>query len=104
MTPDSGMPGIMSAFFVIFGIVFVISIFVGLFKFSQTREMAMKKGASESEAPAVALSGDLGTIASFVKGGSPTEDRIREVRHLQSQGLISAHQADQRVEEILRGA
>mgnify|MGYP003389010900 CR=1 FL=1 len=102
MNPDSGMPGFMTAFFVIFGIVFVISIFVGLFKFSQTREMAIKKGATESEATAVALSGDLGTVASFVKGVSSTEDRIREVRHLQEQGLITAQQAEQRVAEILR--
>lgn len=102
MNPDNGMPGFMSAFFVIFGIVFVIGIFVSIFKFSQTREMAMKKGATESEATAVALSGDLGTVASFVKGSGSTEDRIREVRHLQTQGLITAEQAEQRVAEILR--
>jgi len=96
------MPGFVSGFFVLFAIAAVASIVVGIFKFSQTREMAMKKGATESEATAVALSGDLGTVASFVKGGPSTEERIREVRHLQTEGLITAEQAEQRIAEILR--
>lgn len=100
MDPQQASDGL-SAFFVLFGVLFLVAIGVSIFKFSQTRQMALKKGATESEATALALSGDIGTAASFVKSGS-TEQRVREVRHLQSQGLISHEQAEARVAEILR--
>jgi hypothetical protein len=80
--------------------------------------MAIRKGATGAEATAVALSGDLGTTAAFYKSGAsgtahrppPTSetgrsaaDRIREVRSLEAQGLITAEQAEARVDEILKG-
>jgi hypothetical protein len=69
--------------------------------------MALRKGASEREANVVALSGDLGTAAAYVKPptGAVTrtpEERIREVRDLRAKELITAEQAEQRVAEILR--
>lgn len=102
---DEDPAGAMSGFMIIFFVIFAVAIGVSIFKFSQTRQMALKKGASEAEATAVALSGDVATAATFLKGEAPrsTEERIREVRSLQEQGLITSEQADQRVAEILRG-
>lgn len=106
MLPGENDPsGAMSGFMVLFFIAFIAVIGISIFKFSQTRQMAMKKGASEAEATAVALSGDVATAATFLKSDAPksAEERIREVRSLHSQGLITAEQAERRVEEILRG-
>lgn len=94
--------GDMGGFIALFVIVALLAIGTSIFKFSQTRQMALKKGATESEATALALSGDVGTAASFVKNDDSNEERIREVRHLQQQGLITVEQAEQRVAEILR--
>lgn len=107
--PDSGgMPAIMGVFFAIFVIVAIASIVLSLVKFSRTRQMAMGKGATDAEATAIALSGDVGTAAAFIKPaqgpqGRSSAERIGEVRSLQSGGLITAEQAETRIAEILRG-
>jgi hypothetical protein len=108
-------PGIPSGFIIIFVLFFLFAIGTSIFKFSQTRQMAMKKGATEAEATAIAMSGDVGTAASFVKHperSTPLDDdasderpaaaRIAEVRSLVQQGLITQEQADTRIAEILR--
>ena len=101
---DTGMPAIIGFFFFVFIVVVIVSIVVALLKFSRTRQMAIDKGATEDEALAVALSGDVGTAAAFVKPATarPAAERVREVRALQTQGLITDAQAEQRVAEILK--
>ncbi len=102
---DTGMPAIMGVFFFIFVVVLIVSVVMAAIKFSRTRQMALDKGASENDALAVALSGDVGTAAAFVKSAPtsrPTADRVREVRELQSQGLITEEQAESRIAEILK--
>jgi hypothetical protein len=83
----------------------VVSIVVAVYKFSQTRQMAMKRGATEGEATVLAMSGPIGAAAAYVAPGAPqsSEARITEVRALQAKGLISAEQAETRVAEILKG-
>jgi len=109
---NDGVPAVFGIFIFIFLVVFVLSITLAIYKFSQTRQMAMKKGASEGEATVLALSGPVGTAAAFVapnpaghpgQGPASTETRIREVRALQSKGLITPEQAEARVDEILKG-
>jgi hypothetical protein len=112
-TDSGGFPAIFSIFIFLFLVMFVVSITVGIYKFSQTRQMAMKKGATQGEATVLAMSGPVGTAAAFVAANqsspsSPSrppsaEDRIREVRALQAKGLITTEQADARVDEILKG-
>jgi hypothetical protein len=105
MPSDQGTPAIFGVFVFIFIVVFVVAVATSIFKFSKTRQMALEKGASENEATAVALSGDLGTAAAYVKQSAPARpatERVREVRELQAQGLITEAQADARVAEILR--
>jgi hypothetical protein len=105
MPSDQGPPAIFGVFVVIFFVVLVVSITTAIFKFSKTRQMALEKGASENEATAVALSGDIGTAAAYVKQPAPARpatERVREVRELQAQGLITEAQADARIAEILR--
>ena len=105
MPVDQGPPAIFGVFVFIFIVVFIVSIGTAIFKFSKTRQMALEKGASQNEATAVALSGDIGTAAAYVKppeAQRPATERVREVRELQAQGLITEAQADQRVAEILR--
>lgn len=97
----------MGGFAVIFVLFFVFAIGATIFKFTQTRQMALKKGATEAEATAIAMSGDVGTAASFVKHDTPDTERpasarIAEVRSLLDQGLITQDQADARISEILR--
>ena len=102
---DSGMPAIIGIFFFIFIVVTIVAITMSVVKFTRTRQMAIDKGATDSEALAVALSGDVGTAAAFVKPATanrPAAERVREVRELQSQGLITEAQADIRIAEILR--
>lgn len=105
---DSGLPGIFGAFFAIFILMFIGGIVLSVVKFSRTRQMAMDKGATDAEATAIALSGDVGTAAAFIKPGAQTPpkssaERITEIRSLQTQGLISPEQAQTRIDEILRG-
>jgi competence protein ComGC len=99
------MPAIFGIFVFMFIVVFIVSVTTAIFKFSKTRQMALEKGASENEATAVALSGDIGTAAAYVKKPAaprPAAERVREVRDLQAQGLITEAQAEARVAEILR--
>ncbi len=99
------MPAIFGVFVFIFIVVFIVSVTTAIFKFSKTRQMALEKGASENEATAVALSGDIGTAAAYVKrpdAPRPAAARVREVRDLQAQGLITEAQAEARIAEILR--
>jgi predicted lipid-binding transport protein (Tim44 family) len=109
---SDGVPAVFGIFVFIFLVVFVLSIVFAIYRFSQTRQMAMKKGATEGEATVLAMSGPVGTAAAFVapnpadhlgQGPASAETRIREVRALQSKGLISPEQAEARIEEILKG-
>jgi hypothetical protein len=107
-----GVPAVFGIFVFLFLVVFVLAITLAIYRFSQTRQMARKKGATEGEALVLAMSGPVGTAAAFVAptpGGQPgqgpasAETRIREVRALQSKGLITPEQAEARVDEILKG-
>ncbi|MFM2079256.1 MAG: hypothetical protein RJA49_3146 [Actinomycetota bacterium] len=117
-TMDTGMPGIIGVFFFLFVLVCIGVVVLSVVKFKATRDMAIRKGATSTEATAVALSGDLGTTAAFYKPGAvgtapapaapasttrSAADRIREVRSLEAQGLITAEQAEARVGDILKG-
>lgn len=107
---DAGMGALFALFMFVFFAAFAVAIVIAVFKFVKTREMAMHKGASGAEATAVALSGDVGTAAAFVKQPAPGEpatvgrsldDRIAAVNDLRERGLITPAQADARVAEIL---
>jgi uncharacterized iron-regulated membrane protein len=121
-TDGGGFPAVFGVFVFLILVMFVVGITVAIYKFSQTRQMAMKKGATQGEATVLAMSGPVGTAAAFVAanpsspssspssfGGSSfggpasAEARIREVRGLQAKGLISLEQAEARVDEILKG-
>ena len=93
---------------VIFVLVFIVAIAVTIVKFATTRNMALKKGADPTEATVMALSGDVGTAATFLKPDQPTsphqptvEERIRKVHDLEAQGLITSEQAKERIATIL---
>jgi predicted lipid-binding transport protein (Tim44 family) len=109
---SSGLPAVAGVFIFLFLVLFVVSIVVAIFRFSQTRQMALKKGATQGEATVLAMSGPVGTAAAFVaanpsnhssSGPASAEARIREVRALQAKGLITTEQAEARVDEILQG-
>jgi hypothetical protein len=112
-TDGGGLPVVFGLFVFLFLVMFVVSITVAIYKFSQTRQMAMKKGATQGEATVLAMSGPVGTAAAFVAsnpsnrssstGPASAEARIREVRTLQAKGLITTEQAEARVDEILKG-
>ena len=76
-----------------------------------------RRGASDQDANALALfGGENGTAVAYaVKDARPTapglsearssadvEERLRSVRELEAKGLVTAEQAAERVEEILR--
>ena len=89
MPQDQGMPAIFGVFVFIFIVVFIVSVTTAIFKFSKTRQMALEKGATENEATAVALSGDIGTAAAYVKkpdAPRPATERVREVREAAGTG------------------
>ena len=109
---SDGVPAVFGIFIFLFIVMFVVSIVFAIYRFSQTRQMAMKKGATEGEATVLAMSGPVGTAAAFVapnpaghpgQGPASAETRIREVRSLQAKGLITPEQAETRVDEILKG-
>ncbi len=125
--PDEFGPpdGIFTAFIVLFVLVFVVMIIGSIVRYTATRNMAKRRGASDADASTMALfGGEVGTAAVYLKNGSqspaPTmaqsspsspapagpsrsvEDRVREVRELEAKGLITAEQATARVDEILR--
>ena len=129
-TDDFGSPpGIFTAFIVLFVVVFVVMVIVmvigSIVRYTATRDMAKRRGASDADASTMALfGGGVGTAAVYLKDGSqmpgPTtavsvpavpaeagpgrsvEERVREVRELETKGLITAEQATARVDEILR--
>ncbi len=117
--PDPIMPNpilpdqdelVTSGFSSLFGLMIVVGIGLSVWRFAATRNMAKRRGASDADATTVALfGGETGTAAAYaVRDSSPTrptptaEERIRSVRELESQGLITTEQAASRVEEILR--
>jgi hypothetical protein len=90
-----------------------------VYKVLATRELAKRNGASDKDATTIALfGGDVGTAAAYLRPGMPgsnggptvtsaaptrsVEERAREVRALEQQGLISTEQANARIDEILR--
>lgn len=125
-TDDFGPPdGIFTAFIVLFVVVFVVMIIGSIVRYTATRNMAKRRGASDADASTMALfGGEVGTAAVYLKDASqmpgPTttvsvpavpaaagparsvEERVREVRELETKGLITAEQATARVDEILR--
>jgi uncharacterized membrane protein len=109
--------GIFTAFIVLFVLVFVVMIIGSIVRYTATRNMAKRRGASDADASTMALfGGEVGTAAVYLKDGAqsppaaraPTgparsvEERVREVRELEAKGLITAEQATARVDEILR--
>jgi hypothetical protein len=117
--PDEFRPpdGIFTAFIVLFVLVFVVMIIGSIVRYTATRNMAKRRGASDADASTMALfGGEVGTAAVYLKDGAqsppaaraPTgparsvEERVREVRELEAKGLITAEQATARVDEILR--
>jgi hypothetical protein len=117
-TDEFGPPdGIFTAFIVLFVLVFVVMIIGSIVRYTATRNMAKRRGASDADASTMALfGGEVGTAAVYLKDGAqsppaaraPTgparsvEERVREVRELEAKGLITAEQATARVDEILR--
>ena len=109
---SDGIPAIFGVVVFLFLVLFVLGVTLAIYRFSQTRQMAMKKGATVGESIVLAMSGPVGTAAAFVapnpagqagQGPASAETRIREVRALQAKGLITPEQADSRVDEILKG-
>lgn len=123
---DFGPPdGIFTAFIVVFVLVLVAGVITSIVRYTATRDMAKRRGASDADAATVALfGGEVGTAAVYLKDGQQTpaptaglttpamstpvapkrsvEERVREVRDLEAKGLITADQATARVDEILR--
>lgn len=115
---DFGPPEwLFSGFMVVFALVLVAGIFYAISSMIATRNMAKRRGASDQDANALALfGGENGTAVAYaVKDARPTapglsearssadvEERIRSVRELEAKGLVTAEQAAERVEEILR--
>ena len=116
--PDSpGFPGFPGEFVALFVLFVVIAVVVSIVRYTATRDMAKRRGASDQDASTIALfGGEVGTAAVYLKDGAqsppaaraPTgparsvEERVREVRELEAKGLITAEQATARVDEILR--
>jgi hypothetical protein len=113
--PDSpGVPG----WFVALGVLlFLFVAIVSIVRYTATRDMAKRRGASDADASTMALfGGEVGTAAVYLKDGAQSspavpaeagparsvEERVREVRELEAKGLITAEQATARVDEILR--
>jgi hypothetical protein len=86
-------------------------------KIVATRRLAQRNGASDADATTLAVfGGTVGTAAAYLKpaveGQGATapivttpmtrEELIVEVRDLEAKGLITAEQAERRVDEILR--
>lgn len=85
-------------------------------KIVATRRLAQRNGASDADATTLAVfGGPVGTAAAYLKpavGGQAAqavvttpmtrEELIVEVRDLEAKGLITAEQAERRVDEILR--
>ncbi|MEI6402021.1 MAG: hypothetical protein WCP59_07515 [Actinomycetota bacterium] len=117
-TDDFGPPdGLFTAFIVLFVVVIVVMVVGSIVRYTATRNMAKRRGASDADASTMALfGGEVGTAAVYLKDGAqsspaapvPTgparsvEERVREVRELEAKGLITAEQATARVDEILR--
>ena len=115
---DFGPPdGLFTGIMVLMMVVFVVAVIGSIVGYVAKRDMAKRRGASDADASTMALfGGDVGTAAVYLKDGSqspaPTpapagparsvEERVREVRSLETEGLITAEQATARVDEILR--
>jgi hypothetical protein len=114
-------PGWIDSAFTVFIVLFVLmilgSIVVAIVRYTATRDMAKRRGASDADASTMALfGGEVGTAAVYLKDGAQSspvepapagpsrsvEERVREVRELEAKGLITAEQATARVDEILR--
>jgi len=105
--------------FVLTVIIFLMSALVAFaaWKIVATRRLAQRNGASDADATTLAVfGGTVGTAAAYLKpavegqgatapiAASPMtrEELITEVRDLEAKGLITAEQAERRVDEILR--
>jgi len=110
------------------GVMFVLTVIIFLllmsalvafaaWKIVATRRLAQRNGASDADATTLAVfGGTVGTAAAYLKpavegqgatapiAASPMtrEELITEVRDLEAKGLITAEQAERRVDEILR--
>lgn len=119
---DFGPPdGLFTGFMVLMIVVLMVGVIGSIVGYVAKRDMAKRRGASDADASTMALfGGEVGTAAVYLKDGSqpaapasaPTpapagparsvEERVREVRSLETEGLITAEQATARVDEILR--
>ena len=119
MSDQPGFGAIGGLFIFVFICIFVGSIGFAIYRVLATRELAKRNGASDKDATTLALfGGDVGTAAAYLRPGMPgsnggptitsaaptksVEERAREVRALEQQGLISTEQANARIDEILR--
>jgi hypothetical protein len=108
---DPGFPGEFVALFVLF---VVIAVVVSIVRYTATRDMAKRRGASDQDASTIALfGGEVGTAAAYLRDGNqsspeapapagPSRSVEEQVRELEAKGLITAEQATARVDEILR--
>ena len=114
---DPGFHGFPGEFIALFVLVVVIAVVVSIVRYTATRDMAKRRGASDEDASTIALfGGEVGTAAAYLRDGNQSspvepapagpsrsvEERVREVRELEAKGLITAEQATARVDEILR--